>query len=108
MHWSIYFNTYKLTWNCHKFANYFSYILQPSRVKISDVHYKNIKGTSITNVGVNLNCSSAVPCDGVELVGVDLAFDVGSAKKSEANLPFSSSCANAEAKFEGKISPPPC
>ncbi|KAJ4839196.1 hypothetical protein Tsubulata_023145 [Turnera subulata] len=41
-----------------------------SQVKISDVHFKNIKGTSASNVAVTLLCSSTAPCEGVELLDI--------------------------------------
>ncbi|KAF2312020.1 hypothetical protein GH714_027772 [Hevea brasiliensis] len=54
--------------------NYGSKSTEPSRVKISDVHFRNIKGTSTSIVAVNVECSSAVPCEGVELQDIDLAY----------------------------------
>ncbi|CAK7348345.1 unnamed protein product [Dovyalis caffra] len=75
----------------------------PSQVKISDVHYKNIKGTSTSAVAVNFLCSSLVPCEGLELVDIDLAY-VG----AKANMPLSSSCLNAHFTSGGKQNPPRC
>ncbi|XP_073263805.1 exopolygalacturonase clone GBGE184 [Populus alba] len=72
----------------------------PSRVKISNVHYQNIKGTSTSNVAVSFLCSSSVPCQGVELVDIDLAY-IG----QKANMPLSSSCLNANVKSGGKQNP---
>ncbi|KAJ7008271.1 exopolygalacturonase [Populus alba x Populus x berolinensis] len=74
--------------------------VQPSRVKISNVHYQNIKGTSTSNVAVSFLCSSSVPCQGVELVDIDLAY-IG----QKANMPLSSSCLNANVKSGGKQNP---
>ncbi|KAJ7008268.1 exopolygalacturonase [Populus alba x Populus x berolinensis] len=75
-------------------------IHRPSRVKISNVHYQNIKGTSTSNVAVSFLCSSSVPCQGVELVDIDLAY-IG----QKANMPLSSSCLNANVKSGGKQNP---
>ncbi|AES65910.1 Polygalacturonase [Medicago truncatula] len=47
----------------------------PSKIKLSKITFKNVKGTSGTAEGVVLICSSAVPCDGVELNNVDLKFN---------------------------------
>lgn len=74
-----------------------------SRVQISDVHYKNIVGTSTTDVAVSLLCSAQVPCD-VELVGIDLKFQ-GNSNKGKS---ISSSCLNAKVKTVGKLNPPAC
>lgn len=81
---------------------YGSHSGQPSRVKISDVHFKNIRGTSTSDVAISILCSTLVPCEGVELVDIDLAY-VGPGKK-----PFIASCLNAKAIFGGKQNPPAC
>ncbi|XP_073221189.1 polygalacturonase-like isoform X2 [Cicer arietinum] len=47
----------------------------PSKIKISKVTFKNIKGTSKTKDGVILICSKSVPCEGVELNNVALTFN---------------------------------
>ncbi|CAH9131982.1 unnamed protein product [Cuscuta epithymum] len=57
-----------------------------SGVRISDVNYEDIQGTSTTEVGVNLDCSSREPCMGITLNNVHLRC------KEEEAL---SSCANA-------------
>ncbi|KAK4492599.1 hypothetical protein RD792_003421 [Penstemon davidsonii] len=44
----------------------------PSSVKISDVHFRNIKGTTPSPTSVTLNCSSAFPCEGIELADINL------------------------------------
>lgn len=72
-------------------------------MQISDVHYKNIVGTSTTGVAVSLLCSAQVPCD-VELVDIDLKFQ-GSSNKEKS---ISSSCLNAKVKTGGKLNPPAC
>jgi len=74
-----------------------------SKVQISGVHYKNIVGTSTSDVAVSLLCSSQVPCD-VELVDIDLKFQGSSNKAKSA----SSSCLNAKVKTGGKLNPPAC
>ncbi|CBI28389.3 hypothetical protein VitviT2T_018075 [Vitis vinifera] len=49
----------------------------PSRVKISDVTFKNIRGTSSTELAVKLVCSSGVPCQNVQLTDINLKFNGG-------------------------------
>ncbi|KAL3648068.1 hypothetical protein CASFOL_009036 [Castilleja foliolosa] len=46
---------------------------EQSSVKISDVHFINIKGTTISPAPVNLNCSTTFPCENVELTDIDFA-----------------------------------
>ncbi|KAI8522642.1 hypothetical protein RHMOL_Rhmol13G0012000 [Rhododendron molle] len=77
-----------------------------SSVKISDVHFRNIRGTTITNQAVSLQCSTTVPCEGIELVDINLTY-IGITSPKIA-LPFSASCANAKAAFLGKQSPAAC
>ncbi|CAJ1975413.1 unnamed protein product [Sphenostylis stenocarpa] len=47
----------------------------PSKVKISKVVIKNIKGTSATKEGMILVCSRGVPCEAVEISNIDLTFN---------------------------------
>ncbi|KAE8009441.1 hypothetical protein FH972_005878 [Carpinus fangiana] len=71
---------------------------------ISDVHYKNIRGTTISEVAVTFSCSSAVPCQGIEMTDIDLQYN-GENVKVKA---VSASCENAKIKYKGKQNPPPC
>ncbi|KAL2507623.1 Pectin lyase-like superfamily protein [Forsythia ovata] len=74
---------------------------EESKVKISDVHFINIKGTTVSKIPVALNCSETVPCEGVELVDIDLtpSGSVGT---------LTSACANAKFVSKGKPIPPGC
>lgn len=65
----------------------------PSKIKISKVTFKNIKGTSATPEGVVLVCSSGVPCEGVELSDIALTFNGAEAKAK---------CANVKPVIQGK------
>ncbi|RDY14382.1 hypothetical protein CR513_00549 [Mucuna pruriens] len=65
----------------------------PSKVKISKVSFKNIKGTSKTQEGVILICSGGVPCDGVQITDVDLTFN---------GAPITAKCANVKPIITGK------
>ncbi|XP_027925383.1 polygalacturonase-like [Vigna unguiculata] len=47
----------------------------PSKIKISQVSFKNITGTSGTKEGIVLLCSSGVPCEDVVLTDIDLKFN---------------------------------
>ncbi|MED6183920.1 hypothetical protein PIB30_042470 [Stylosanthes scabra] len=58
----------------------------PSKIKISKVTFKNIRGTSATQEGVILNCSSVVPCEGVELTDVTLKFNGAAAMAKCVNV----------------------
>ncbi|XP_023528401.1 exopolygalacturonase-like [Cucurbita pepo subsp. pepo] len=76
----------------------------PSRVKISDVHFINVKGSTISSVAVHLKCSKRFPCQNIELFNINLKYS-GPPKKS---LPFVSTCTNAKVGYRGVQFPPPC
>ncbi|CAL2225311.1 unnamed protein product [Prunus armeniaca] len=61
----------------------------PSRVKISNVSFMNIKGSSATPLAVKIVCSSCIPCENVELADIDLTY---SGKKG----PLTSRCSNVK------------
>ncbi|XP_047966298.1 exopolygalacturonase clone GBGE184-like [Salvia hispanica] len=73
---------------------------EQSSVKISDVHFINIKGTTISKVPILLNCSSKYPCDNIELADISL--------KPEPPLTESSSAcvSTTNLKVSGTIIPP--
>ncbi|XP_060171408.1 polygalacturonase-like [Lycium barbarum] len=58
---------------------------QGSGVKISDVTYQNIHGTSATEIAVKLDCSKTNPCSGITLEDVNLSYKDGRAKASCVN-----------------------
>jgi len=68
-------------------------VQNPSKIKISKVIIKNIKGTSGTKEGIILACSSGVPCEGVEISNVDLTFK---------GAPVIATCSNVKPKITGK------
>ncbi|XP_057415153.1 polygalacturonase-like [Lotus japonicus] len=47
---------------------------QASGIKISDVTYQHIRGTSATQVGIMFDCSSMYPCSGIKLEDVKLTY----------------------------------
>ncbi|XP_022153668.1 exopolygalacturonase-like [Momordica charantia] len=75
-----------------------------SKWQISDVHFKNIRGTSTTNVAVLLECSALFPCEGVELKDINLAYSGTNSR----NTTIVSSCLNAKIATSGVQIPPPC
>ncbi|KAJ1433222.1 Pectin lyase fold/virulence factor [Sesbania bispinosa] len=73
-------------WNqCSKHA--------PSKIKISRVTFKDIKGTSVTQKGMILICSSGTPCEDMELSDIDLTFN---------GVATITTCANAKPTILGK------
>lgn len=68
-------------------------------MKISDVTYEDIQGTSATQVAVKFDCSKANPCQGIKLENVNLSY-----KKQSAQA----SCSNAAGSASGLIKPTSC
>ncbi|KAL3649129.1 hypothetical protein CASFOL_005532 [Castilleja foliolosa] len=73
---------------------------QASNVRLSDVHFRNIRGTTISPVAVSVNCSSTYPCDDVELSNIDLR-PIGHID------PLRSACSNAKFSIKGDLNPGP-
>ncbi|XP_043809063.1 exopolygalacturonase-like, partial [Manihot esculenta] len=73
----------------------------PSKVKISNVTFKNIRGSSATAVAVRLNCSSSFPCQKVELADINLTY-------GGKEGPVKSLCANVKPTLKGKLTPTIC
>ncbi|KAJ9187200.1 hypothetical protein P3X46_002685 [Hevea brasiliensis] len=65
---------------------------QESGVKISDVTYQDIHGSSATEVAVKLDCSTKYPCTGIDLEDVKLTYN---------NRPAEASCTNAAGRVSG-------
>ncbi|OMP03540.1 Glycoside hydrolase, family 28 [Corchorus olitorius] len=76
--------------------------IAPSRVKISNVSFKNIRGTSATQLAVKLACSSGIPCENVEIGDIDLSY-IGT-----QGLQATSECSNVKPTFSGKQNPSTC
>ncbi|CAN1328966.1 unnamed protein product [Linum perenne] len=70
-----------------------------SKVKISDVFFKNIKGTSKNPEAMFMNCSQLFPCQNIQLTDIDLTYPKGVAK---------SKCFNVKPVVTGVCNPPPC
>ncbi|CAD5326090.1 unnamed protein product [Arabidopsis thaliana] len=63
-----------------------------SAVQVKNVVYKNISGTSATDVAITLNCSEKYPCQGIVLENVKIKGGTAS-------------CKNANVKNQGTVSP---
>ncbi|KAL8487256.1 hypothetical protein ACS0TY_023796 [Phlomoides rotata] len=72
---------------------------QASGVKITDVKYEDIHGTSASQVAVNFECSKSQPCSGITLEQVNLTYK---------DKPATSSCANAGGTADGVVQPTSC
>ncbi|KAK4848062.1 hypothetical protein QYF36_017997 [Acer negundo] len=73
----------------------------PSNVQLSDIHFRNITGTSTSEATVNVMCSKKFPCC-VDMANINLVYK-GADKQSEKFQ-----CANAKLTFTGKQNPAPC
>ncbi|KAF9599081.1 hypothetical protein IFM89_033688 [Coptis chinensis] len=65
---------------------------KPSQVKISDVLFKNIRGTATTKSEVTLVCSSSMACENVVLANIDLKYIL-------LDGPATSTCTNVKGIF---------
>ncbi|KAG9456633.1 hypothetical protein H6P81_001141 [Aristolochia fimbriata] len=72
----------------------------PSKVRLRDITYRNIRGVSTSETAVMFLCSAEVPCQNVDLVNINLSF------KGEG--PSKSSCFNVDGVASGMQKPPPC
>ncbi|KAJ8773916.1 hypothetical protein K2173_009347 [Erythroxylum novogranatense] len=70
-----------------------------SGIKISDVTYQDIHGTSATEVAVKFDCSTKYPCTGLNLEDVKLTYK---------NQPAVSSCKNADGGATGSLQSNSC
>lgn len=74
----------------------------PSRVKISNVSFKNIRGTSATKLAVKLACSRSIPCKNVQMSDISLQYN-------GKDGPITSKCKNVmKLSASGKLNPPAC
>uniref|UniRef100_A0A803LA13 Uncharacterized protein n=1 Tax=Chenopodium quinoa TaxID=63459 RepID=A0A803LA13_CHEQI len=75
-------------------------VKKPNYAKITNVHFKNIRGTTTSNTPLSFACNKAAPCDGIEVV--DVFLNITSTIGKIANNILSASCANAKVVFSGK------
>ncbi|KAM7254982.1 hypothetical protein ACFE04_020223 [Oxalis oulophora] len=71
-----------------------------SGVKINDVLYQDIKGTSATPVAIKFDCSSKYPCSGIKLQNVYLTYRNRQVAQS--------SCSNVKGSSAGLVQPDSC
>ncbi|KAL4398030.1 hypothetical protein HN51_002618 [Arachis hypogaea] len=79
---------------------------QPSLVKIKNVHFIDIRGTTTSATPVNMKCSKLNPCEGI--IFRDINFQFGNTLKKLTIPQLNSSCINVKPIFEGIQIPPPC
>ncbi|XP_017976765.1 PREDICTED: polygalacturonase [Theobroma cacao] len=72
---------------------------QVSGVKISDVTYQDIHGTSATEVALKFDCSSKNPCTDIRLDDVKLTYK---------NRPAEAACSNADGTASGFVQASSC
>ena len=72
---------------------------QVSGVKVSDVTYQDIHGTSATEVAVKFDCSAGNPCSRIRLQDVKLTYK---------NQPAQASCSHAAGTASGMLQPSSC
>ncbi|OVA09258.1 Glycoside hydrolase [Macleaya cordata] len=70
----------------------------PSRIKISNVSFNKIRGTSATKNAVNIVCSKSVPCEDVKIGDIDLKY-------TGPDGPASSICTFAKPTLTGVQNP---
>ncbi|KAL8136608.1 hypothetical protein V2J09_002611 [Rumex salicifolius] len=73
----------------------------PSKVKISNIVYKNIKGTAADPSVMRLVCSKSCPCENIHVEDIDLKY-------SGRLGPTVSECCNVKPESAGKVNPPAC
>ncbi|XP_004487822.1 exopolygalacturonase-like [Cicer arietinum] len=81
---------YQCSPNCKK---------KPSLVKIKDVAYTNISGTTTSQIAVDMRCSKQFPCQNIKLQNIDLKL---------GPTPVGSRCANIKPIYVGIQRPPAC
>ncbi|XP_039133169.1 polygalacturonase-like [Dioscorea cayenensis subsp. rotundata] len=72
---------------------------QHSGIKISQVSYTDVKGTSATPVAVKFDCSATNPCNGMRLQDIKLTYQ---------NKPAMSYCKNVKGSVSGLVVPQSC
>ncbi|KAL0308629.1 UNVERIFIED_CONTAM: putative polygalacturonase, partial [Sesamum radiatum] len=73
---------------------------QVTGVQISNVSYKEIYGTSTTDIAINLNCSRSVPCRGIWMESIQLT-------SAKAGRKVTANCTSAYGQ-EVDVFPYPC
>lgn len=74
---------------------------QELAVEISNVVFKNIRGTTVSKDAIQLNCSNSVSCSDIVLENINLKMEGGEGETE-------STCQNARWRKSGNVSPLPC
>ncbi|KAJ4912492.1 Pectin lyase-like superfamily protein [Raphanus sativus] len=74
---------------------------KPSTIKLVDIKFKNIRGTSGNKDAVKLLCSKAFPCKNVEIGDIDIKY-------TGKDGPATFQCCNISPKLVGKQCPKAC
>ncbi|KAE9452331.1 hypothetical protein C3L33_15769, partial [Rhododendron williamsianum] len=77
----------------------FQHATMASGIRISNVTYRDIHGSSATTVAVNFDCSKEYPCNRIILEDVNLSY---------GNKHSQASCANVEGSASGLVTPSSC
>ncbi|KAI4363759.1 hypothetical protein MLD38_019934 [Melastoma candidum] len=86
----------------HSHTEKFEFLFQvPSRVKLSDIFFTRIQGTSSTPVTVKLACSAEVPCQNVQVSDINLRYDGNDGNST-------SLCSNIKPRTSGLLFPTLC
>ncbi|CAN8238227.1 unnamed protein product [Cochlearia groenlandica] len=72
---------------------------EESGIKINDVIYSGIMGTSATKIAIKMDCSERFPCTGIRMQAINLTYYNGPAKTS---------CTNVSGKQLGLVLPNGC
>ncbi|KAK8315900.1 hypothetical protein V6Z12_A13G004700 [Gossypium hirsutum] len=72
---------------------------QVSGIKIKDIIYEGIRGTSSAQVAIKFDCSPKNPCTGIRLQNINLSY---------LNKPAQSSCSNVRGKALNLVQPESC
>ncbi|KAK7851186.1 putative polygalacturonase [Quercus suber] len=75
-------------------------IMQTSAVKVENIAFMHIKGTSATEKAIKFACSNDYPCEGLYLEDIELVSSSGGMTKSF--------CWAAYGSCSGLVNPPPC
>lgn len=74
--------------------------MQTSAVKVENITFKHIKGTSVTEEAIKFACSDDSPCKGLFLEDIQLV--------SHSRGTTKSFCWEAYGSSVGQVEPPPC
>lgn len=74
--------------------------MQTSAVKVENIAFMHIKGTSATEKAIKFACSNDYPCEGLYLEDIELVSSSGGMTKSF--------CWAAYGSCSGLVNPPPC